>query len=596
MSGLNAQSQKLSTIADNIANVGTTGYKKIETSFSTFVTQTTATRHSAGGVRTAITNQISQQGLLEASLNQTDLAISGNGMFVVNRTTSPSVGDEYLYTRSGEFKPDNSGNLMNTAGYYLQGWPLEKDGSLPTNNTSLVSLQTVNVAKITGQPKATSTVDLGVNLPSSASIDATGQANDPAAVRSTDFVVFDSLGQSQSLKASWTKVANNQWHMKMQIDPNRGGIVDVKDSTGTNIGSTGSTSPYIFRTAKAGGLAGTNVLSNIAGGAAETFTIQLTNAATGATQNVSVTTTPGVGYNVNNLVNDINNATGTLLEARVNDELTPPQMELYTTDRNYYISGSNFASATRVLTDIGAAPTAIAVGVNTLSSPANYINDTDGADYFDYLIFNFNSDGTLKDIVDPSQVGDTTTGTMGRSVYNANTQTLDVVMDFSKSGAGNSQIVSFDFGRFNNTSASNVAEGITQYDANFYTSFLKQNGVQFGSYTGVNIDSKGIVTAIFDNGQTQPLYQIPIVAFANIDGLSPRAGNAYAQTEKAGEFILRQAGTSSAGSIVSSSREASTVDIAEEFSNMIVTQRSYSAAARIIKTADDMLQELIQQT
>ncbi|MFM7623127.1 MAG: flagellar basal body rod C-terminal domain-containing protein, partial [Alphaproteobacteria bacterium] len=78
--------------------------------------------------------------------------------------------------------------------------------------------------------------------------------------------------------------------------------------------------------------------------------------------------------------------------------------------------------------------------------------------------------------------------------------------------------------------------------------------------------------------------------------LAPRAGNAYSQTERAGEFILRQAGTASTGSIVSSSKEASTVDIAEEFSSMIVTQRSYSAATRVISTADQMLEELINQT
>jgi flagellar hook protein FlgE len=169
-------------------------------------------------------------------------------------------------------------------------------------------------------------------------------------------------------------------------------------------------------------------------------------------------------------------------------------------------------------------------------------------------------------------------------------------MDFSASGASPNQVVSFDFGRFNNTTATHVAEGITQYDANLFTSYLNQDGVTFGSYTGVDIDKQGIVTAIFDNGQTQRLYQIPIVSFANTDGLAPRAGNAYAQTERAGEFILRQAGTASAGSIVSSSKEASTVDIAEEFSNMIVTQRSYSAATRVISTADQMLEELINQT
>jgi flagellar hook protein FlgE len=594
VSGLNGQSQRLSTIADNIANVGTTGYKRVETAFSTFVTQTTTTRHSAGGVRTSIANQISQQGLLESSLNKTDIAISGNGMFVVNETPTPGVGDEYLYTRAGQFKPDKNGNLVNTAGYYLQGWPLDQDGDLPTNNTSLVSLETINIAQITGQPKATSSVEMGINLPSSSTINATGEANDPRSVSATDFVVFDSLGQSQSLRVAWTKVANNQWHMTMSTDPTRGSIVDVRDVTGTNIGDLTSTSPYIFRTASATPLTSTTALP--AGVTGESFSLTLTNATTGATTTVTV---PALALGGTDDVSDLMatiNAINPRVQMRINDDVTPNQLEFYTTDRNDSISGIDLSSAPDLSTFFGGTPSAISVGANKLSSAAKYSSDAAGGDYFDYLIFNFNADGTLKDIIDPSQPGDSTTTPAGRSLYNNNSQTLDIVMDFSASGADADQVVKFDFGRFNNTAVPNVAEGITQYDANLFTSFLNQDGVTFGSYTGVDIDSRGIVTAIFDNGQTQPLYQIPIVSFANTDGLAPRAGNAYSQTERAGEFILRQAGTASAGGIVSSSKEASTVDIAEEFSNMIVTQRSYSAATRVISTADQMLEELINQT
>ncbi|MFM7631374.1 MAG: flagellar hook-basal body complex protein, partial [Alphaproteobacteria bacterium] len=500
VSGLNGQSQRLSTIADNIANVGTTGYKRVETAFSSFVTQTTTTRHSAGGVRTSIANQIAQQGLLESSLNKTDIAISGNGMFVVNETPNPEVGDEYLYTRAGQFKPDKNGNLVNAAGYYLQGWPLDQDGNLPTNNTSLVSLETINIAQITGQPKATSSVEMGINLPSSSTINPTGEANDPKSVSATDFVVFDSLGQSQSLRVAWTKVANNQWHMTMSTSPARGSIVDVRDPTGTNIGDLASTSPYIFRTASATALTSTTALP--AGVTGESFSLTLKNATTGATTTVTVPTlTLGATNNVSDLMTTIN-AINPRVQVRINDDVTPNQLEFYTTDRNDSISGTNFGSAPDLSTFFGGAPSAISVGANKLSSAAKYSTDAAGGDYFDYLIFNFNADGTLKDIIDPSQPGDSKTTPAGRSLYNNNTQTLDIVMDFSASGAADDQVVSFDFGRFNNTAAPNVAEGITQYDANLFTSFLNQDGVTFGSYTGVDIDSRGIVTAIFDNGQT----------------------------------------------------------------------------------------------
>jgi flagellar hook protein FlgE len=102
------------------------------------------------------------------------------------------------------------------------------------------------------------------------------------------------------------------------------------------------------------------------------------------------------------------------------------------------------------------------------------------------------------------------------------------------------------------------------------------------------------VIASFTNGATQKIYKLPIATFANPLALDPRTGNVYAQTTASGEFNLRDAGRGGAGTVSPSSLEGANVDLAEEFTNMIVTQRAYSANARVITTTDEMLDELIR--
>ncbi len=107
-------------------------------------------------------------------------------------------------------------------------------------------------------------------------------------------------------------------------------------------------------------------------------------------------------------------------------------------------------------------------------------------------------------------------------------------------------------------------------------------------------DEDGIITALFDNGQTQKIYRIPIATFPNPNGLDGKTGTTFTQSERSGGFFLRSAKEANAGSVVPSSLEASNADVAEEFTRMIVTQRAYSAATRIISAADEMMEELIR--
>ncbi len=138
---------------------------------------------------------------------------------------------------------------------------------------------------------------------------------------------------------------------------------------------------------------------------------------------------------------------------------------------------------------------------------------------------------------------------------------------------------------------SKTANGVNQVVGEFTNIF---SGAQFGTFTHVSIGDDGIVTAHFDNGQLFDIYQLPIAMFPNFNGLEPRDGNAYVQDRRAGNLLLLQANTGGAGIVASSALESSTVDLATEFTNMIVTQRAYSASAKIITTADEMLEELIR--
>jgi flagellar hook protein FlgE len=138
------------------------------------------------------------------------------------------------------------------------------------------------------------------------------------------------------------------------------------------------------------------------------------------------------------------------------------------------------------------------------------------------------------------------------------------------------------------------ANGMTQFGSEFTPVFITTDGSQFGTFAGVTIDNKGLVTALFDNGETRPVFKLPIATFVNVNALDNRSGNVWNATQASGDATLREADNGPAGQVVQASLEQSTVDIGEEFTKMIVVQRAFSAAAKIISTADEMLEELLR--
>jgi flagellar hook protein FlgE len=233
VSGLTAQSSAMGAISDNITNVSTIGYKNTTVNFQSLVTkQTSSTFYSAGGVQSKPRQDTGVQGLLQASTSQTDIAISGQGFFVVNEAASPTVDDQFLYTRSGSFFMDNEGFLRNTSGFYLQGWPTTADGTVKPANSSLsianqniVStdyLSTVNLNRVGGTASSTSTIGIGANLPSN---------DDAGTTHKTDVQFFDSLGNANTMSVIYERAsAENEW--KMSIEPPQGTThITLEDST-----------------------------------------------------------------------------------------------------------------------------------------------------------------------------------------------------------------------------------------------------------------------------------------------------------------------------------------------------------------------------
>jgi flagellar hook protein FlgE len=168
------------------------------------------------------------------------------------------------------------------------------------------------------------------------------------------------------------------------------------------------------------------------------------------------------------------------------------------------------------------------------------------------------------------------------------TGNISLTIPWSASTGLQPQAININLGTVNGTS------GITQYDSTSTMNASSVDGSPFGSVTGVTISKDGTVTAQFSNGLSQDVYKIPVATFSNPDGLAQVSGNAYVANKASGAANINVANSGSAGAIASQSLEGSTVDLAAEFTNLITTQRAYSASARIITTVDQMLQQLEQ--
>ncbi len=137
-----------------------------------------------------------------------------------------------------------------------------------------------------------------------------------------------------------------------------------------------------------------------------------------------------------------------------------------------------------------------------------------------------------------------------------------------------------------------LTDGVRQFNSSFNVEFAEQNGVSAGQFTSISINEEGFISANFTNGEVKQIYQIPIVLVANANLLREISGGVYATTQGSGDPNLKVVGNGGAGSIVPEALEGSNTDLAEELTRMIPTQTAYNASAKVITTADEMLETL----
>lgn len=680
VSGLTAQSSALGAISDNITNVNTIGYKNTLVNFQTLVTrQTSTTFYSAGGVQSKPRQDTGVQGLLQASTSQTDVSISGRGFFVVNEANTPTISNEFLFTRSGSFFLDNEGFLRNTAGFYLQAWPTNAAGVVVPNNDTLTIpnqnvistdyLATVNLNRVGGTATATSTIAVGANLPST---DTAGQTH------KTDVQFFDTLGNANTASFVYTRTnRDNQWDLT--INPPAGtAVATIEDSSGNAYKSVGQleflsrprdgatviidsvtyefdTNASVVQSAtlRRVDISATTSLAQDVAALVSTvkgfdtdfsdyggFTNTRIRVSPASTSTVLFTEdgSKSVTINPTGLLNSsgqfIVNQESSFTVRKVADEYSAFDQFTFTAnpadgntvtingrtyefDNNAAITGGNISVTIggTLATTLANLETAIEANDPKFPSGGTGVrlrqNANSGAN--DTLVLSSLSTGSYTVTFSAGFTG-LPTEPDGTATYVAGTaHTVDTrnALIFDSDGlpstfnfaeleilqykngaadmddaAANSPQITLDFGDIGE------ANGFTQFGASFTPVFITQNGSQFGTFAGVTISADGLVTALFDNGETRPVFKLPIATFTNVNGLEGRSGNVWNSTEGSGDPTLREANNGPAGQVIQAALEASTVDIGQEFTNMIVVQRAYSAATKIISTADQMLEEL----
>ncbi|TVQ85156.1 MAG: flagellar hook protein FlgE [Micavibrio sp.] len=527
VSGLASQSQSISMISNNIANVSTVGFKRTDAAFSSLVTTANnSTAFTPGSVRTVQKGRVDQQGILQQSNSATDVAISGNGFFVVRNDLG--VNGETLFTRAGSFAEDQNGILRNSAGFFLMGWPLDQDGNLPGAQADISSLVPVNLDTLSSLAQPTTRGALGLNL----NANQTQTAYPVAAGTQPDFTrnlrVFDSLGSAQDLTINFVKHASPTATVTSTVDITEAALV-AGDQFTIDVGGTGGVTITLDGTL--GGLL--NDLNAIVDGAGEPLVFANTNAS-GQLQ-----------IKARNLGHDI-----TLTDQPPGNPLTS-YMGLGTA-----IGTTAAPTAPDLLAALDTTPNTEGWWQMEIVSPTGVVLESGS--------LNFTGTGQLNTAPDADG---------------------NVLLNLANIDFGNgSALQDIDL---------NIA-GFTQFSSPFNVVFTQQNGAELGMRNGVSIDDNGVVSAQFSNGQSRAIYKLPLATFPNPNGLDAVTGTAYRESDTSGGFNLREANQSGAGMVEAGALEGSNVDIAEEFSKMIVTQRAYSANTKVITTTDEMTAELLR--
>jgi flagellar hook protein FlgE len=651
VSGMKAQSFALENISGNIANSQTTAFKRTDTSFEDLIADNIPSQQTSGSVISFSRGTVTVGGDVQPASIPTYMAINGQGFFVVQKPSgtadgSPSFGGVDLYTRRGDFQLDKNGYLVNGAGYYLSGIPVDpttgntigsvpqllqfKNGFLPAVPTTEIDYQ-VNLANYPLTPDHDTTVP-GSELLNPANFQANPINGAPAVAKiigdgatlSKDAVaLYDGSVDLSSLSASAGTLSINGTPITVTAGDDATTVVNaINAQTGTTgvqaslngnklelkstdaktaikIDNTSTLAVLNDLGIAVGTTNPTNLLTQGAVGDGQQMTIQIGS-------NTQLTLQFGAG-NIETIA-DLNAALGGL--AGGSASVDPDTGDLTVT--------ASTSSPTDIIT-IGGDVTARNSGVRTTTGyPSS--GSVIGADVTSFL--NESLSGGAVTVYDVSgsavnvqmrwaKVDSSSLGAGHKDTWNLFYQSnssatgqapawtnVGVDYTFAPNGSMNPPI--------NNVTLNNVTidgvslgtlklvhgtGGVTQYadpNGTAQVNQLTQDGYSAGQLQSIAVGNSGQITGTYSNGRTLNLAQVTLANFNGANNLKAMDGGAYAATAESGPAIYN-----APGKIIGSSLESSNVDIADEFTKLIVTQQAYSANTRVVTTSNTMIQDLL---
>ena len=657
VTGLRAQSFALENISGNIANSQTTAFKRVDTSFMDLIPDNPPSKQLAGTVvaNARATNTV--QGDFQSASIGTFMAINGAGFFVVQKPESfvdgrPTFSGSDLYTRRGDFQTDKDGFLVNGAGYYLMGIPVDAktgnlSGSVPemlkfqndflpaqpttqiqyranlasypltphhdTNvpGSELIDPKTFSANPVAGAPSPAKITGFGATLLADADALITGTQVLPATLTQTGTFMLNgaavnvTAGMTQAQLPTAINTANAGGlpaGMKPAVITGGHLVLESVDAD-TAITINSASPPMLAELGISTGVVDpTNLLTQSAVGTGQTMTIQVSNDTTSfATLTVQF---GNGGSNVSTLA-ELQAALGGLLGGTAN----------VGANGNITVTATNLGDKIQV----GGTATATNFGIHTPTaySSNQQVLGLDSSAFIDQSIGGgaitaYDASGAPVNMqlrwgkVDSSNLGAGHTDTWNlfyQKDSNATGnevawQNAGVNYTFDPNGQMNPLIA--------NTTLSNVtingaalgtiqivhgAGGITQFsDSNgtAQVNLIQQDGFPAGSLQTISISDKGRVVGTYSNGRTLDLAEVTLANFNGSNQLKRLDGGAFAATDESGSAVL-----GAPGKIVASSLEGSNVDIADEFTKLIVTQQAYSANTRVVTTSNQMVQDVL---
>lgn len=300
VTGLDVQSKALGNISDNVANVQTTGYKRVDTAFVSLITQATSRVHEPGGVLSRPLYMNNVQGTIETTGTITNLALAGEGMFAVSEKTgvsstsgTPTFATDPLYTRAGDFSLDSDGYLVNGSGYYLNGWTVDPTSGIISKN----STSPILVTQLKDNPQQTTLINFSANLPTQPNAKLDTNTATPAIDMSPQAVtIYDAQGTAHVVELNWAYNSSTtpaSWTLSLSSsDPEVGSFtggstsLEFYTANGVDPNTADGSTPTGLANAQAGSLyrigSGASPAGNVGTNANLPFTVNYANGNTQA--------------------------------------------------------------------------------------------------------------------------------------------------------------------------------------------------------------------------------------------------------------------------------------------------------------------------